>query len=146
MGFKSLSKSNKNYEVCDIILPTRYVFSTIETIDRNLKFLYASGTAENDFEPIFHSVVREDPDNFNEILDRVDERIDRIENIDDGSINQFLYKEKRGGAFLEKFSGINDCLIEGVYMDVKTPNHFEKRILDIVRRLSYIRIDPFYYT
>ena len=56
---------------------------------------------------------------------------------------QFLYKEK-GGDFFEKFSGIYDCITEGVY---STPqNNFEKRIRDIVRSLSYIGIDPYYYT
>ena len=39
MGFKSLGESNKNYEVDGIILPTRFIFTMIESIDRNLKFI-----------------------------------------------------------------------------------------------------------
>ena len=145
MGFKSLSKSNKNYEVDGIIFPTRFVFTNIESIDRNLKFLYTPGTDESDFEPIFHSVVREDASAFSEFLDRVDERIGRIKNTDDGSINQFLYKEKRD-VFLEKFSGINGCLIEGAYTHPQTQNYFERRILDIAIRMNFIGIGPSIFT
>ena len=44
MGFKSakntrnVNQSNGKYEVDDIIFPSRFVFSTIESIDRNLRF------------------------------------------------------------------------------------------------------------
>ena len=55
---------------------------------------------------------------------------------------QFIYKEK-GGDFFEKFRWINDCIIEGVYLNGKSKNKFERRIMDIVRSLSYIGINPF---
>ena len=146
MGFKSLSKSNKKYEADGILFPSRYTFTTIKSIDRNLKFFYTPGTAENDFEPIFHSVVREDAGAFSEFLDRLDERIGRIQNIDDGSIKQYLYKEKRDGVFLAKFRGINGCLIEGAYSHPQTQNYFQRRILDIARRMSFTGIGPSYFT
>ena len=85
----------------------------IESIDRNLKFIYTPGTVENDFVPIFYSEVREDASAFSEILATVEDRISRIENIDDGSTTQFLYKEKCDGEFFAKFSGIYGCLNEG---------------------------------
>ena len=136
MGFKSANNSNNvkhsngNYEVDGIIFPSRFVFTTIESIDRNLKFLYTPGSAEFDFETINHSPVRDNDEEFDAILSRVDERIGRITGIDD--TKQFLYKEK-GGDFFEKFRWINDCITEGVY---STPqNNFEKRIRDIVRSL-----------
>ena len=54
-------------------------------------------------------------------------------------INFYIKKNVRGGAFFEKFSGIEDCINEEVRT---TPqNHFEKRIRDIERSLSYNGID-----
>ena len=142
MGFKSLGESNKNYEVDGIIFPTRFIFTMIESIDRNLKFIYTLGTVENDFEPIFYSEVREDAGEFSEFLARAEDRISRIENIDDGSTKQFLYKEKCDGEFFAKFSGIYCCLIEGACTHPQTQNYFERRILDIARRMYFIGIGP----
>ena len=36
--------SNGNYEVDGIIFASRFVFTTIESIDRNLRFLYTTGS------------------------------------------------------------------------------------------------------
>ena len=91
-------------------------------------FIYTPGSDSNDWETINDSPVRDNHEEFNAILDRVDELIDRIKNIDDGSTDYFLCKEKRGDAFFEKFSGIEDCINEGVH---STPqNNFEKSIRD----------------
>ena len=88
MGIKSASKSsnvkhsNGNYEVDGIIFPSRFVFTTIESIDRNLSFLYTPGDASIDFETINHSPVRDNDEEFDAILERVEERIGRIMVID----------------------------------------------------------------
>ena len=93
MGFKSASKSktvnhsNGNYEVDGIIFASRFVFTTIESIDRNLRFLYTPGSANSDCETIIHSPVRDNDEEFDAILERVEERIGRIKSIDDGSTN-----------------------------------------------------------
>ena len=117
MGFKSTSNSNNvkhskevedlilsivnhsngNYEVDGIIFASRFVFTTIESIDRNLRFLYTPGSASNDWETINHSTVRDNDEEFDAILGRVEERIGRIMGIDD--TKQFLYKEKGGDFF-----------------------------------------------
>ena len=150
MGFKSakntrnVNQSNGNYEVDGIIFASRFVFTTIESIDRNLRFLYTPGSASNDWETIDHSPVRDNDEEFDDIIGRVEERIGRILAIDDGSTNKFLYKEKHGGAFFENFSGIEDCINEGVHL--KPQNNFERRIRDIMRGLTYIGINPYYYT
>ena len=104
-----IKHSNGNYEVDGIIFASRFVFTTIESIDRNLGFLYTAGSASNDWESINHSTVRDNDEEFDAILERVEERIGRITGIDD--TKQFLYKEK-GGDFFEKFSWIQDCIDE----------------------------------
>ena len=150
MGFKSAknicndNQSNGNYEVDDLIFPSKLIFSTLESIDRNLKFLYTPGSARNDFETINHSLVREDEGEFDLFLERVEERIERIREF--RSYSKFLYKEKRGGAFFEKFPRILDCINEGVLcLGGEYKNDFERRIGDIVKSLSYIGIDPYSY-
>ena len=147
MGFTSannanVNQSNGNYEVDSIIFASRFIYRTIKSIDRNLRFLYTPGSDSNDWETINDSPVRDNDEEFSAILERVEELIERIKNIYDGYTIQFLYKEKRGGAFFKKFSGIEDCINEGVHT---TPqDHFEKRIRDIVRRLSYYGMDPYH--
>ena len=149
MGFTSsnntnntnVNQSNDDYEVDDIIFPSKFVYKTIKKINKNLKFLYTPGSESNDYETINHSSVRDNPEEFKAVLDRVDELINRITNIDD--TKYFIYKKKHGDAFFDKFGGIVDCMNEGVH--TKPENHFERRIRDIVRKLTFIGIDPCYY-
>ena len=135
-----IKHSNGNYEVDGIIFPSRFVFTTVESIDRNLRFLYTPGSASNDFDTINHSPVRDNDEEFDAILARVEERIGIITSIND--TKQFLYKEK-GGDFFGKFRGINDCIIKGVYLNGESKNKFKRRIINIVRSLCYIGINPF---
>ena len=122
MGFKSakntrnVNNSDVDYEVDGIIFPSRFVFTTTESIDRNLKFLYTPGSEDNDFETINHSPVRDNDEEFDAILSRVEKRIGRITGIDD--TKQFIFKEKHY-AFFEKFGGIVNCFIEGVHSTPK---------------------------
>ena len=116
-------------------------FTTIESIDRNLRFLYTPGSASNDFETINHSPVRDNDEEFDAIRSRVEKRIGRIMGIDD--TKQFVYKEKHYNAFFEKFGGIVCCVNEGKYLNGETKNKFERRIIDIVRSLCYIGINPY---
>ena len=104
MGFKSakntrnVNQSNGNYEVDGIIFASRFIFTTIESIDRNLRFLYTPGSARNDWETINHSAVRDNDGEFDAFLERVEERIDRVK-ANSRDINQFLYKEKLDSDF-----------------------------------------------
>ena len=130
-----------NYEVDGLIFPSRFVFSTIASIERNLKFLYTEGSEDTDYFPIFHSPDRENDKNFAAILKRVEVLIKRITGIDD--TKHFIFKEKHRSAFLKKFEAINYCILEGMYLHSKYRNKFEKKIIDIVRSLCHIGLDPY---
>ena len=85
MGFTSsnntnVNQSNDDYEVDDIIFLSKFVYKTIKKINKNLQFLYTPGSESNDYETINHSSVRDNPEEFKAILDRVDELINRISN------------------------------------------------------------------
>ena len=133
-----------NYEVDDIIFATKFVYRTIKSIDKNLRLLYTPGSEINDWDTINFSPLRNDEEEFDYVLLKIEERIGRIIAIDDGSTRNFLHKEKRKGAFLRIFRGIEDCINEGVHSPPQ--NNFDKRIRDIVRGFTYIGINPYYYT
>ena len=63
-----VNHSNGNYEVDGIIFASRFVFTTIESIDRNLRFLYTPGSDSNDWETINHSLSRENEASFDFIF------------------------------------------------------------------------------
>ena len=143
MGFKStkntrnVNQSNGNYESYGIVYASRFVFKTIETIDRNLSFLYTKDSIDNNFKTINHSSVRDNDEEFDDILGIVEEQIGSIMAINDGSTNHFLYKEKS-----EEFEGILDCINEVVYcLKGEYQNNFERRLIDIVKGLSNIGIE-----
>ena len=132
----------KNYEKGDLIFPSKEVYKLIKSIDKYLRLLYTEGD-----ESINHSNVRDDEKYFDEILGRVEERIERIKIIDDWFIND-LYEEKYTNSFMKKFKGINKCfkeyesLIEKYgCMEFEFGNSFERRIVNIKKGLNYIGVE-----
>ena len=122
----------KNYEKGDLIFPSKEVYKLIKSIDKYLRLFY-TGDESN------HSR--------DEILGKVEERIKRINNIDDWFIND-LYEEKNINSFIKKFKGIYQCykeyksLIEQYgCMEFEFGNSFERRIVDIKLGLGYIGVD-----
>ena len=132
MGFKSakntrnVKQNNGKYEVDDIIFPSRLVFSTIESIDRNLRFLYSPPPPNKPRSRINYSEVRDDEEEFNCILDRVEERIKILDEESARLYDEFVrfdggYEridkegkivEKEEDAFINKFSGLINFLYE----------------------------------
>ena len=150
MGFKSakntsnVNQSNENYEVDDIIFPSKNIFKLFERLNKNLSLLYTPGDESSDFETINYSKVRDDEEEYDKILTKVE---DKIKIIKDFRIStyKFLFKENRSGAFYERYEGILDCINEGVHcLRGKYKNDFEKRLVDIVKKLSYLGIDPYH--
>ena len=81
MGFKSGTNTNVSkdkYKVNDLIFSSRIEYQTIQSIDRNLRFLYSPALFNSLWSSINYSPARDIDSNFNAILDRVEERIGRI--------------------------------------------------------------------
>ena len=73
------TKTNVNkYKINDLIFPSRIVYQNIQSIDRNLRFLYSPAPACSPFRSINYFPARQTTSNFNAILDRVEERINRF--------------------------------------------------------------------
>ena len=146
MGYKSskntrnVNQINENYEVDDIIYPSKNTFKLFESLNKNLRLLYTPGDESRDFETINYSEVRDDEEEYDKILAKVEDKIKKIKDFR----SSFLYKENRRGAFYERYQGILDCINEGVHcLRGKYENDFEKRLVDIVKKLSYLGIDPY---
>ena len=134
MGFKSaknirkVNQSNGSYEEDDMIFLSRFIYSTIASIDRNLRFLYSPAPPNSNRNTINYSPVRDDDEEFDAILDRVEERINRI-------TGKVQIVETDDAAFNITFCGIMDFLNEASDLPSNSENHFEKRIVDLANRL-----------
>ena len=147
MGYKSsknnrnVNQSNENYEVDDIIFPSKNIFKLFERLNKNLRLLYTPGDESRDFETINYSEVRDDEEGYDKILAKVEDKIIYFQS----STSKFLFKENRRGAFYERYEGILDCINEGVHcLRGKYKNDFEKRLVDIVKKLTFLGIDPYH--
>ena len=149
MGFKSakntynIKQSNGKYEVDGVIFPSRFVFTNIESLDRNLRFFYSPAPPNRLGPRINYSAVRDDEEEFNCILDRVEERINRID-------KEFKIIEKYYKAFHKKFHGIIDFLYEASdfvnkqedELSKQTPEYIKKRFINLASRLWELGIHP----
>ena len=141
MGFKSASKSktvnhsNGNYKINDLKFPSRFVFSTIESIDRNLRLLYSPAPPNSLCSTINYSIVRDNDEEFDSILDRVEERIDRFN-------EKVEIIEKDEESFNKEFPGITDFLYEVSDLPLNSEKHFEKRFINLAYRLWELGIHP----
>ena len=137
MGINTVSKSrivNKDnliYKSKNLVFPSRFVFSTIESIDRNLRIIYSKAPPNSGRDRINYSTVRDDEEEFDTILDRVEERINRINKIN-GKVKII---ETDDAAFNRTFLGIMDFLYEASVLPSNSENHFEKRFIDLANRL-----------
>ena len=141
---KNVNKVNGEYKVDNMIFPTRFVYSTIASIDRNLRILYSEVPPSSLWQRMNYSGVRDDKEEFCAILDRVEERTNRI----DGRVK---IEETSYSAFNIAFHGIMDFLYEAgefegneesYRLSKKTPEYIKKRFIDLARRMWEMNISP----
>ena len=148
MGFKSakntnnVNQSNEEYEVDGIKFPSRFAFTTIESIDRNLRFLYSKSPLNKLKPRINYSVVRDDEENFSFWLDRVEERIERLYvkkvkaiELDDPDVHE-MFPEII--AFINEGSDIENN--EEDEYTKKTPDYIKRRIVYLSERLCQMGV------
>ena len=143
MGIGSKSKSNGRHKVGNLIFPSRLVFSTIESIDRNLRILYSKAPPNSFWRTINYSAVRDDEEEFDSFLDRVEERIDRFN-------EKVNVRETDDSAFNKMFIGITDFLYEAYDFEnnkedrysKKTPEYIKERFINLANRLWKLGINP----
>ena len=84
---------------------------------------------------IKYSHARDRDENFNAILDRVEQRINRFK-------KRVNFIENEDGDFNQAFPGISNFLYEASDFSTNTGNHFEKRFNKLADRLWKLGIHP----
>ena len=144
MRVKSTTQSNSSqYQVNNLIFPSRHVFSTIKRINRKLRLLYSPASSNSLWPTIKYSAVRDNDEEFNAILDRVEKRIDRFN-------EKVEIIETDDAAFNKEFLGIVDFLYEASdfehntenELSKKTPEYFKKRFISIADKFWEAGVHP----
>ena len=147
MGVKPATKienlSNGKIKVNDLIIPSIYVFSNIESIDIKLRKLYSEAPINGRLITISYSSKRDDEEEFVSILDEVEELIDRF-------YKKINVRETDDSAFNKMFYGITNFLYEAygyenkqedIYSK-KTPEYIKERFINLANRLWKLGINP----
>ena len=128
MGFKSAMQ--KGYRFNNLIFPSKQIYLTVKKINRKLELLYSS--------------ARDDVEEFNAILDKVEEYIDRF-NEEYGEVHIL---ETDDSAFNQEFIEIVDFLNEACDIQEnedlsnKTPKYIKERFNSIAFKLWDAGIRP----
>ena len=128
MGFKSAMQ--KGYRFNNLIFPSKQIYLTVKKINRKLELLYSS--------------ARDDVEEFNAILDKVEEYID----IFNEEYDQITIVETDDSAFNQEFFGVVDFLNEACdiqeneYLSNKTPKYIKERFNSIAFKLWDAGIRP----
>ena len=132
MGFNSaknthnVNLSNENYKINGLIFPSRQIFSTIESINIKLNSLYSLSPPNSLWPSINYSSVRDDNEEFEAILDRVEELIDSFKN--------FEIIETTDAAFNNEFLGIVNFLYEASDYAMKKENDLTKQTPESIKK------------
>ena len=131
MGFKSATQSlRRGYRFNNLIFPSKQIYLTVKKINRNIK--------------LFYSLEKNNVEEFNAILDKVEEYVDRF-NEEYGEVHIL---EINDSAFNEEFIDIVDFLNEACDIQEnedlsnKTPNYIKERFDTIALKLWDAGIRP----
>ena len=128
MGFKLAMQ--KGYRFNNLIFPSKQIYLTVKKINRKLELLYSS--------------ARDDVEEFNAILDKVEEYIDRFNE----EYDQVTIVETDDSAFNQEFFGVVDFLNEACdikeddEISNKTPKYIKERFNSIAFELWDAGIRP----
>ena len=131
MGFKSATQSvRRGYRFNNLIFPSKQIYLTVKKINRKIELLYSS--------------TRDDVEEFNAILDKVEEYVDRFKE----EYDEVTIVETDDSAFNEEFFGIVDFLNEACNirenedLSNKTPKYIKERFNSIAVKLWDAGIRP----
>ena len=139
MGFKSATQSGRRgYRFNNLIFPSKQIYLTIKRINRKLELLYSPAPSGS------YSSARDDVEEFNAILDKVEEYIDRFNE----EYDEVTIVETDDAAFNQEFFGIVDFLNEACdikeddEISNKTPKYIKERFNSIAVKLWDAGIRP----
>ena len=131
MGFKTATQSlRRGYRINNLIFPSKQIYLTIKRINRKIELLYSSD--------------RDDVEEFNAILDKVEEYVDRFNE----EYGEVTILETDDSAFNQEFFEIVDFLNEACdikeddEISNKTPKYIKERFDSIAVKLWDAGIRP----
>ena len=131
MGFKTATQSlRRGYRLNNLIFPSKQIYLTIKRINRKIELLYSSD--------------RDDVEEFNAILDKVEEYVDRFKE----EYDEVTILETDDSAFNQEFFEIVDFLNEACDirydedLSNKTPKYIKERFDSIAVKLWDAGIRP----
>ena len=131
MGFKTATQSlRRGYRLNNLIFPSKQIYLTIKRINRKIELLYSSD--------------RDDVEEFNAILDKVEEYVDRFNE----EYGEVTILETDDSAFNQEFFEIVDFLNEACDikenedLSNKTPKYIKERFDSIAVKLWDAGIRP----
>ena len=132
MGFKSETQSGRRgYRFNNLIFPSKQIYLTTKRINKKLELLYSPAPSGSLWPTIRYSSARDDEEEFNSILDKVEELLTRFDEdtklrIGDGNFNQ-------------NFIGIVDFLYEASDLATNREDELSKQIPQYIKkRFIYI--------
>ena len=144
MGFKSETQSGRRgYRCNNLIFPSKQIYLTIKRINRKLELLYSPAPSGSLLSTIRYSSARDDFEEFNAILDKVEKYFDRFNE----KYDEVTIVETDDAAFNQEFFGIVDFLNEAFdfkedEISKKTPKYIKERFISIAVKLWDAGIRP----
>ena len=147
MGFKSATQSDsKGYRFNNLIFPFKKIYLITKQINRKLELLYSPASSGSLWPTINYSLVRDNEEEFNAILDKVEKYFDRFNE----EYDEVTIVEIGDAAFNNEFFGIVNFLYEASdfyckkedELSKKTPEYIKERFISIADKLWYGGIRP----
>ena len=147
MGFKSATQSDsKGYRFNNLIFPFKKIYLITKQINRKLELLYSPAPSGSLWPTINYSLVRDNEEEFNAILDKVEKYFDRFNE----EYDEVTIVEIGDAAFNNEFFGIVNFLYEASdfyckkedELSKKTPECIKERFISIADKLWYGGIRP----
>ena len=127
MGFKSASQSNSSkYIVRNLIFSSKREYLNARRINKKLELLYSPAPSGSLWPTIKYSSARDDEEEFNSILDKVEELL----TIFDEDTKLRIGDEN----FNQKFHGIVDFLYEACDLATNREDELSKQIPEYIKK------------
>ena len=128
----NVNQTTEKYEVDNIIFPSKLVYSILKRINRNLRLLYSKDPNNELWPRINYSMVRDNESSISMVLERVEERLNRIDEKDDIIITG-------DAVFFKLFPGIIDFLYEASEIKDGIEDEYTRKMADYnKKRITYL--------
>ena len=143
MGFKSATqRDSKGYRFNNLIFPFKKIYLITKRINRKLELLYSPAPSGSLWPTINYSSVRDNEEEFNTILDKVEKYIDRFYE----EYDKVTIIETDDAAFNQEFLGIVNFLYEASDFYCKKEDELSKKTSECIKERFIFIADKLWYS